>query len=146
MTTTFRRPADLRRLNQVLDAALAGWPFSAETERHGDAGWYPATDVVEDAEGVRIVVELPGVNPETVNVSLENQVLSISGDKPATPASDEARTHRFERSVGHFERSFRLGDTVDPSRVNARHEHGVLTLTLPRAEQAKPRKIEIAVK
>jgi len=136
MTLILRRQPELRRLNQMFDAALNGFPFGTDG----------TPDVVEDADGIRISVELPGIKPENVDVAVENRVLSIKGEKTQTTEQNSSRLHRYERNYGRFERTFHLPETVDADRIQAQYEHGVLTLTLPRAEQARPRKIEVAVR
>lgn len=141
-----RRPADpvfaLRRLNSILDDAFNLWPYAAEGGAITSA-WVPAVDVTEDKEGVRITAELPGVRPDDVKISLENSLLTIRGEKKQVSEEKTDRTHRYERQYGAFERSFSLPSTVDVEKIEARFEHGVLTVTLPKAEKAKPRQIEI---
>ncbi len=145
MTLILRRQPELRRLNEMFDAAFQGFPFAGEVA-NGSAAWYPATDVVEDANGLRISLELPGINPEQVEVTVENRTLTIKGEKSQVKEQNTQRLHRYERSYGKFERSFQLPETVDAEKIQAHAEHGVLTLTLPRAEAAKARKIEIAAR
>jgi len=141
-----RRPADsfyaLRRLNSMLDDAFASWPSLGENGSVTSA-WIPAVDVVENKEGVRITVELPGVKPEDVKLSVENSVLTIRGEKRAGYEEKTDRMHRFERQYGSFERTFSLPSTVDVEHVEARYDNGVLTVDLPKAERAKPKQIEI---
>ena len=127
-------------LNRLFDEALRGWP---ELDGQFQSGWMPPVDVVETAEEVRIVAELPGVKPDAIGISVENNVLTLRGEKPQ-PETGE-RTHRIERSYGSFERRFTVPATVAADRIQARYEHGVLTLTLPRAEAAKPRQITVQV-
>lgn len=143
MTLILRRPPELRRLNQMFDAALNGFSFGTDGSLPEPNAWFPLTDVVEDNDGIRISVELPGIKPENVEVAVENRVLSIKGEKSQAAEQNPSRLHRYERSYGRFERTFHLPETVDVDRIQAQYEHGVLTLSLPRAEQAKPRKIEI---
>ncbi len=105
----------------------------------------PPTDVFEDAEGLKIVAELPGLTREDVKLTVDNHTLTIRGEKKQVAEEKSTRVHRYERSYGAFERSFTLPNTVDVARVEAKFEHGVLTVTLPKAEQAKPRTIEVRV-
>jgi len=141
-----RRPADsfyaLRRLNSMLDDAFASWPSLGENGSVTSA-WIPAVDVVENKEGVRITVELPGVKPEDVKLSVENSVLTIRGEKRAGYEEKTDRMHRFERQYGSFERTFSLPSTVDLEHVEARYDNGVLTVEMPKVERAKPKQIEI---
>jgi HSP20 family protein len=130
--------SNLNRLNRMMDEALGG--FNGDTLA---SAWMPAVDVVEDQEHLKIVVELPGVRPEDVKLSLENQVLTIRGEKRQVFEENKERWHRYERSYGSFERSFTLPSTVDPEQIQAGVEHGVLTVTLPKVERARPREIPI---
>lgn len=145
MSLTIRRPADFRRLNQVLDAAFPGWPFGAEPGDLVTSAWVPPTDVFEDADGLKIVAELPGLTAADVKLTVENYILTIRGEKKQVAEEKTTRVHRYERSYGAFERSFTLPNTVDVEKVGARFEHGVLTITVPKAEKAKPRAIEVRV-
>jgi HSP20 family protein len=101
--------------------------------------------VFEDKESVKIVAELPGVKPEDVKLSLENNLLTIRGEKKQQAEEQSERVHRYERSYGTFERTFALPSTVDPERIEASYESGLLTVTLPKAERARPREIQVRV-
>jgi len=131
--------SNLSRLNRMMDEALSGWN---DGEAVGSA-WTPTCDVREDKEHLTITLDLPGVKPEDVKISLENQVLTIRGEKRQSTETTDERWHRYERSYGSFERSFTLPTTVDAERIQANAEHGVLTITLPKVERAKPREIPI---
>ncbi|MFN8654545.1 MAG: Hsp20/alpha crystallin family protein [Gemmatimonadales bacterium] len=140
---TRRTPlADVRRLNQMLDQAFTAWPFANGSEPA--TGWVPATDIMEDSEGLKVVLELPGLKPEDVKITLENYTLTIRGEKKQL-VEEHSRVHRYERSYGAFERSFTLPNTLDPDRVAATFEHGVLTIAIPKAEKAKAREIQVKV-
>jgi len=110
-----------------------------------EATWVPPVDIFEDPEAIRIIAEVPGVKPEEVKISLEDNVLTIRGSKQQAAEERTERVHRYERTYGTFERSFTLPATVDASNIQASYEHGVLTVTLPKAETAKPRQIEVQV-
>ena len=120
----------------------------AEPAWNGEAqatAWTPSCDVLEDKDEVRIVLELPGVRPEDLKINLENLILTVRGEKKAVADQKGERWYRYERTYGSFERSFTLPVTVDPDRIQATVEHGVLTLTLPKAATAKPREIPVKV-
>jgi len=110
-----------------------------------ETSWVPPVDIFEDAEGIRIIAEVPGVKPEDVKISLEDNVLTIRGSKQQVAQERTERVHRYERTYGTFERSFTLPATVDATSIKASYEYGVLTVTLPKAEKAKPRQIEVQV-
>lgn len=133
---------NLRRLNSFLDDAFSGVVFNPEGGALTSA-WTPAVDVSEDKDAVKIVAELPGVKPEDVKLSLENQTLTIRGEKRQEIEEKKERVHRYERSYGSFERTFALPGTVDAERIEASFGDGLLTVTLPKVERARPRQIEI---
>lgn len=147
--TPARRPLDsitsLRRLNSVLDEAFNAWPFQNQESGTLTSSWLPACDVFEDKDAVKIVAEVPGVRPEDVKISLENNLLSIRGEKKQQAEEKNERVHRYERSYGTFERTFSLPSTVDPERIAANYEHGILTVSIPKAERARPREIPVKV-
>lgn len=133
----------LQRLNRILDEAFAGLLFPEQGGNILTASWVPPTDVSEDANSIQISMEFAGVNPDDVRISLESNVLTIRGEKRQDLEEDNERVHRFERIYGMFERTFVLPNTVDPERIEARYENGVLMVTIPKAERAKPREIEV---
>jgi len=115
------------------------------SETQVTSGWLPVVDVRETKNEVMLQAELPGIMPEDVDVSVENGVLSISGEKKAeVREGDEGGDfHLVERRYGRFERRFTLPRSVDAEKVSAEFRHGLLTVTLPKAEAAKPRRIEV---
>jgi len=130
-------------LNRLLSEAFStlDWPYSNGT----GATWAPAVDIFEDADGIRILAEVPGVKPEDVKISVENNVLTIQGKKEHVTDEKTEHAHRYERTYGAFERTFTLPTTVDAARIKATYEHGVLRVNLPKAEQARPRQIQVQV-
>jgi HSP20 family protein len=133
----------LQRLNRILDEAFAGLPFPEQGGNILTASWVPATDVSEDANTIQIAMELAGVNPEDVRISLEGNVLTIRGEKRQEDEENNERVHRIERIYGMFERAFVLPNTADPDRIEARYENGVLTVGIPKTERARPREIQV---
>ena len=146
ITALSRRPADggeaaQRMFNRLFDQTFDGFPFGEEATLN--SSWAPACDIFEDKEGIRIITEIPGVNPEDVKLSMENNTLTIRGEKKQVAEEKTERVHRYERTYGVFERSFALPSTVDPENVVADYENGLLTITLPKVERAKPREIQV---
>jgi HSP20 family protein len=133
----------LQRLNRILDEAFGGLPFPEQGGNILTASWIPATDVSEDKDSIRISMELPGINPEDVRISLENNVLTIRGEKKQEAEENNERVHRIERIYGTFERTFVLPNTVDPDRIEAGFESGLLNVTIPKSERARPREIRV---
>jgi HSP20 family protein len=103
----------------------------------------PALDVEETEDGFTLHVELPGVDAENVEVSLEENVLTIAGERRFYNERDAEGFRRIERHFGRFHRAVRLPDRVDADGVSAAYRDGLLTITVPKAEEAKPRRIQI---
>jgi len=138
-TRTFGTSLDrMLTLNRALDQAFNG--------ATGSRVWVPALDVAERGDAYVIYVELPGVSPEQVDVGFEQNVLTIRGTKPASfdvAAEGEVRVFAAERVHGGFERSVRVPEFVDADRIEATFSNGLLTITVPKAQAAQPRKIAI---
>lgn len=106
----------------------------------------PPADIYETAEGITLQVDLPGHDPKAIEVKVENDTLTLKSERKAERSEKEKDgARRLERSFGVYTRSFVLPRTVDTSRVEARYENGVLTLTLPRREESRPRVVEVKV-
>lgn len=108
--------------------------------------WLPVVDVVENKDDYIVKVELPGVNKDDVKITVNNGVLTIRGEKKQEQESKDKNYHRIERSYGVFQRSFTLPSSVKSDKIDASHNDGVLTITLPKAEESKPKEIEVKVK
>ena len=142
----YRDPAGLfglQRLNRMLDEAFGGPAFTEQGNVITSTLFAP-TDVSEDASALQITMELPGVRSEDVRISLENNILTIRGEKRQEVDENNERVHRFERIYGVFERTFALPNTVDPDKIEARFENGVLLIRIPKAERARPREIQVS--
>lgn len=109
------------------------------------AAWVPVVDIFEEPEFLRIVAEIPGVKPENVKISVEDNVLTIQGTKEQIAQETTEKVHRYERTYGAFERSFTLPATLNPEAIKATYEHGLLTLVLPKVEKAKARQITVDI-
>jgi len=136
-----RTPGTLDRmlpLDRVFDQAFGG--------SLGTRVWVPAMDVAEKRDAYVVQAELPGVAPDQVDVSFEKNVLTIRGTKPASfdsKSDGELRIFAAERVSGSFERSVRLPEFVDAERISASFNNGLLTITVPKAEAAQPRRITV---
>jgi HSP20 family protein len=112
------------------------------------AAWIPLVDIHEFADRFELYVDLPGVDPNQVELTLDGGVLTLSGDRAEQQVSskrdDEVEALRVERGHGRFHRRFVLPDTVDGEKVNATGRNGVLTITIPKQEKSKPRRIQIS--
>ncbi|HEX8637956.1 MAG TPA: Hsp20/alpha crystallin family protein [Pyrinomonadaceae bacterium] len=115
----------------------------ASEEGFASGAWNPQVDIFENKDQIVLEAELPGMKPENVNISIENNVLTIHGERKFEKKDEKDNFHRVERSYGSFTRSFTLPPTVSSENANAEFENGVLRLTLAKREEAKPRRIEI---
>ena len=107
------------------------------------AAWMPPVDVAETQNRFVITAELPGMRPEDVDISVENSVLRIQGERRFYQERNEEDFHRIERRFGSFARSITLPSTADPEGIRASFDAGVLTIEVPKKEEAKPKKIEV---
>lgn len=132
----------LRDLEQQLDDAFSsGDGNSSET---GLSRWSPKVDVFEENENIVFEIEAPGVNKDDIDISIEDNRLVIQGERrEQREAGEERDYYRSERFFGTFQRSFTLPDTIDAESVEALYDDGVLTVSLPKAEQAQRKTIDI---
>ncbi|HEY3594485.1 MAG TPA: Hsp20/alpha crystallin family protein [Polyangiaceae bacterium] len=139
---SFDRWANLRdEMNSLFEV-----PFLAAGGRQQlFNGWTPALDVYQNADNVVAVIELPGMRKEDIDISLHDGTLTIAGERKSESEQNEDNAERTERFVGKFRRSITLPTRVDAGKVAASYKDGVLTVTLPKAEEAKPKKIEVSI-
>ena len=115
----------------------------------GDASittWMPAVDVYETEHNLTLKAELPGVDPKDIEARVEDGTLYLKGERKFEKESKKENYHRIERTYGSFMRSFALPTSVDADKVSAEYKDGVLTLTLPKSEQARPKQIQLSVR
>jgi len=105
--------------------------------------WVPAVDIKEDSDRFIIRADVPGVDPKDIEVSMENGVLTIKGEKESEAKEEREGYKRIERSRGSFLRRFTLPETADPERIEASSRNGVLEIVIPKLAQVQPRKIEV---
>lgn len=110
-----------------------------------ESGWTPALDVHDDKDCLTVQVELPGVKKDEIDIALEDGVLTVSGERKTERVSKEGESFRSERYFGKFQRTVTLPAAVDTGKVQASYKDGILTIDLPKAEEAKPRQITISV-
>jgi HSP20 family protein len=109
-------------------------------------GWFPAVDVYEDKDSLLVKAELPGLKKEDIEISLHDGSLTLSGERKQEEKHEGAEVYRSERWVGRFHRSISLPCSVEADKIKATYNEGVLKVTLPKAEEAKPKQIAISVK
>lgn len=103
----------------------------------------PKFDIKETEDGYEILADVPGMKPEDIEVTLQNGVLTIQGEKKHERENEKEKYHLVERSYGRFYRSFRVPEEINREKLGAEHKDGVLKITLPRAAEAKPKEIEV---
>jgi HSP20 family protein len=108
------------------------------------SGWSPALDLYQNSDNVIAVVELPGMRKEDIDISLHDGMLTIAGERQTSSGEGE-NAERTERFSGKFRRSITLPTRVDAGKVSATYKDGILTVTLPKAEEAKPKKVEVTI-
>lgn len=140
--TSSNRFSSLRdEVSRLFDLSLPG--FTGEGNLF--SGWSPALDVYQDKDLVLVKVELPGVKKEEIEITLHDGVLSIAGERKHEAEAKQGDSFRSERVFGRFHRSVALPTPVDSTRVAAAYKDGILTVTLPKAEEAKPKQIQVNV-
>jgi HSP20 family protein len=138
---TFGRLTDLRdEIDRLFEEPLAELTRSSQLL----SGWTPALDLFEDKDKVYVRVELPGMKKEEINLSMHNGSLSVSGERKSEETFKDADVYRAERFFGRFQRTVTLPTAVAADKVKAEYKDGMLTVTLPKAEEAKPKHIELS--
>lgn len=130
------------RMNRLFEESL-GRAESREEITQGT--WLPAVDIYETAEAIVLQVDLPGLIREDIQVEIKNNALSLSGERRFQKDVKQENYHRIERAYGPFSRSFALPSSVEPDKIKARFSNGVLEITVPKQEKAKPRQIKVDV-
>lgn len=131
--------SELSRIERELHRFWGGASAGTET-----GVWAPAVDLAEDKDAYTVQAEVPGLTKEAIEVSLHEGVLTIAGERKFE-AQEAAENHRVERFHGRFQRTIELPAAVEAGQVKASYKDGVLTVTLPKAEAAKPKQIEVKV-
>ena len=117
-----------------------------EENEYENAVWMPLTDIFEDKDKYTLKLDLPGIKKDDVKISFVDGRLSISGERTQESEQKDSKCHRIERSFGRYYRSFNLPEHVQSEKINAEFKDGQLTISVPKAEEAKPKEIEIKVK
>ena len=139
---TFGRLSDLRdEIDRLFDSPLTELTRTSQLL----SGWTPALDVYEEKDSFVVKFELPGMRKEDIEVSFHDGSLSISGERKSESKHEDAEVYRAERYFGRFQRSVSLPATVNPDKVKAAYKDGVLTITLPKTEEAKPKRIDVSI-
>ena len=139
-------PSDLFGIQRETNRMFDGFFRSTQDEDYTLSSWTPAVDITEHDDEYSVKVELPGVNKDDVKLTLENNILTIRGEKKQEKETKKENYHRIERCYGSFQRSFTLPNAIKSERIDASFKDGILTVILPKAEEAKPKQIEVKVK
>ncbi len=138
----FGRLTDLRNeIDRLFENPLAELARGSQVL----SGWTPAMDLYEDKDNLYLKAELPGMKREDIEVSLHEGTLSISGERKSQSNYEEAEVYRAERFFGRFQRTVTLPTPVSADKVKAQYQDGVLSITLPKTEEAKPKQINVRV-
>jgi HSP20 family protein len=130
------------RMNQLFSQPSGNFGRSPE-QSLGFANFVPPVDIYEDDHNIILQAEIPGITDKELDIRLENNVLTISGERKLENEEKKENFHRIERHYGRFSRSFALPAAVDPDSVNAEFDSGVLKITIAKREEAKPKQIKI---
>jgi HSP20 family protein len=132
------------KMNQLFEDTFTR--TKGREEGLGTGMWTPAVDIYETNDAVTVKAELPGLTREQVGIEIKDGLLTLRGERKVEKEVKEENYHRIERAYGTFQRSFSLPSTIDQEKISAALKDGVLELTLPKREQAKPKQITVAVK
>ena len=133
------------RMNRIFDEAFRANRGAGSQEDYALAAWTPAVDIYEQEGNIVLKAELPGVDPKDVDVRVENNVLTLRGERKFDSDVKKEGYHRVERPYGSFGRSFTLPTVVETEKIKAEYKDGVLRVTLPKREEAKAKQISISV-
>lgn len=126
-------------INRLIDSTTGGFVRSPDLF----GGWTPALDLYEDKENLIVRAELPGMKKDAIDISLHEGTLTIAGERSVEDRSEGTETHRSERGFGRFQRTLDLPKPVEADNVSATYRDGILTVTLPKTEEARPKQIEV---
>ena len=133
------------RMNRLFEDSFGRSRGAAADDWALGGSWAPAVDIYEHEGNIVLKAELPGIDPKDVDIRVENNVLTLRGERKFDHEVEKDNYHRVERSYGAFSRSFTLPNVVDTGNIKAEYRDGVLRMTLPKREEAKPRQIQINV-
>ena len=138
---------ELANLQERMNRMFSDWRIRPtwESEEIGQGSWIPPVDIYETADAVVLKAELPGISKDDINVEVKDNTLTLRGEKKFEKEVKEENYYRVERSYGTFQRSFSLPSTVQQDKVKAKFKDGILEISLPKAEEAKPKQIKVDV-
>jgi len=128
------------KMNRLFEDAVTG---KGEEKELISSSWVPAVDIYEKDNELILTVEVPGINEKDIEISIEDNTLSIRGERKFEKETKEENFHRIERSYGSFFRSFSLPGNIDQEKIQAEHENGILRVTMPKKAELKPKIIKV---
>ena len=128
------------RMNHLFEQANRGWRSDEES---ATTAWSPSVDIFETEGEIIVQAEVPGMDRKDIELSLENNVLTLKGDRKFQKETKDENHHRIERSYGSFSRSFSIPAMVNEDKIRADYNEGVLSISLPKKEHARPKQIKI---
>ncbi len=140
----FREMSALQeRMNRLFSDVRAQAPVRGEEIVQG--AWIPAVDIFETNEAIVLKAELPGITAQDISVEVKDNTLTLKGEKKFEKEVKEENYHRVERSCGSFQRAFTLPGTIHQEKVKAKFKDGILEITLPKVEEAKPKQVKVEI-
>ena len=134
-----------QRMERMFDEMIGRGLWRSSEDRPLRGSWVPAVNILEREDGIVITADLPGLKAEDVEVTIDNGVLTLKGERRLEEIAEGETYHRVERSYGTFERSFSIPNSVDTKKIEARFVNGEMTLTLPKRDESKPRSVKVKV-
>lgn len=137
----FRDMVTLReKMNRLFEDMFTG---RADDKEVAATAWAPSVDIYETENELVMTAEVPGINDKDVEIKIEDNTLTLKGERKFEKQTKEENYHRIERSYGSFYRSFTLPSSIDPDKIHAEHENGILKITMPKRPELKPRTVKI---
>lgn len=144
MTLTRWEPfRDLLTLSDRMNRMFNDPTFRLMTPAEPVSGWFPPVDIHEESDRIVLRAEIPGVHSDDIDVSVENNTLTLRGEKKQETEVDNDNAYRLERFYGSFSRSFVLSTKINPEQIKATFRDGVLEVVVPKAEEVRPKKIKV---
>lgn len=137
---------EFNRLSRTFDNRYGLSTQNESDDEYENAVWTPLTDIYEDENKYELKIDLPGVSKDDLKISYKDGELSISGERKQEKEEKDGKYHRIERTFGKYYRNFRLPELIVSDKIDAEFKEGQLTVSIPKAEEAKPKELEIKVK
>jgi HSP20 family protein len=134
-----------QRMDRVFEELMGRSLHRLADEDRLRGSWSPAVNILEKKDAIVITADLPGLKAEEVEITVDNGVLTIRGERRLEEAADGETYHRVERVYGMFERTFTLPNSVDVNKIDAKFRNGEMVVTLPKREESKPRAVKVAI-